>query len=177
MSVALTPSDFTLTATETRTGSKVHIAKFLAIWKRKEVYRARAKLQGTGVFLAEHLDREQQELFFKCRTLCKENKLYRAWSFDLDIFVKKSAEASPIKINKDDDLTQFLLSDTASTGGSTGGDSTPPLSRSSSDFQGFNNSEINTTEEAIQQRKRKLIEELQAQIDDLRAAGPSQDKH
>ena len=99
MVVALSPADFTLTTTETKTGSKIHIARFLAVWKRREIYRARAKLSGTGVYLSEHLDRPQQELFYKCRTLCREDSLYRTWSYDLAIYVKKTKESSPVKVD------------------------------------------------------------------------------
>ena len=162
MAVALSPADFTLTSSETRTGSKVHIARFLAVWKRREIYRCRAKLSGTGVYLAEHLDRPQQDLFYKCRTLCRENTLYRAWSYDLDIFVKKSKESEPIKVTKDDDLTQFLL-DSAQDD-----EDTPPLSRSSSSFHGFDDEDVTKATKENEEKKKKLVEELEAQLAELR---------
>ena len=164
MVVALSPADFTLTCTETRTGSKVHIARFLAVWKRREIYRSRAKLSGSGVYLSEHLDRPQQDLFYKCRTLCREHTLYRTWSYDLEIYVKKTKESAPIKVEKDDDLTQFLLDSVQSDNE----DPTPPLSRSSSSFLGFDDNDVTKATKEKEEKKKKLVEELEAQLAELR---------
>ena len=60
------------------------------------VYRARAKLGRTGFYLSEHLDKEKQDLFSKRRYLVRVHKLYQAWSFDLDIHVKRAKESKPI---------------------------------------------------------------------------------
>ena len=169
MVVALSPADFTLTCTETRTGSKVHIARFLAVWKRREIYRSRAKLSGSGVYLSEHLDRPQQELFYKCRTLCRENTLYRTWSYDLDIYVKKTQDSEAIKVERDDDLTQFLLDNVQSDNE----DPTPPLSRSSSSFLGFDDEDVTRATQDKEERKKKLVEELEAQLAELRDDSPS----
>ena len=169
MVVALSPADFTITCTETRTGSKVHIARFLAVWKRREIYRSRAKLSGSGVYLSEHLDRPQQDLFYKCRTLCRENTLYRTWSYDLEIYVKKTKESEPMKVEKDDDLTQFLLDNVQSDNE----DPTPPLSHSSSSFLGFDDEDVTRATNDKEEKKKKLVEELEAQLAELRDDSPS----
>ena len=166
MGVALTPSDFTVAITESRAGKKTIIAKFTAIWKRKEVYRARAKLNGTGVYLSEHLDKDKQDLFYKCRCLVRDSKLFRAWSFDLDIYVKQSSEAQPVKIVQDDDLTQFLLEEQ-----STEEDVTPSLSRESCEFQGFSDQALATATQsttALTKTNEDKIASLEAQIQALK---------
>ena len=98
MTVALTPTDFSISTTKGRTGQATQIAKFVSIWKRREVYQARARLQGTGIYLSEHLDRPQQEIFFKCRLLRKAGVITGVWTRDLDIFVKTSSDAPPRKV-------------------------------------------------------------------------------
>ena len=164
MAVALTPTDFSIAMTESKSGKKTAIVKFMAIWKRKEIYRARAKLQGTGVYLSEHLDKVQQDIFYKCRCLVRDQKLYRAWSFDLDIYVKRSVEDKPILISKDDDLTQFLLDDTTE-------DTTPSLSRASSKFLAFSDQAVATATQsnaALTSSNDKKIASLEKEIKQLK---------
>ena len=93
----------------------------------------------------------------------------RTWSYDLDIYVKKTKESEPIKVEKDDDLTQFLLDNVQSDNE----DPTPPLSHSSSSFLGFDDEDVTRATNDKEEKKKKLVEELEAQLAELRDDSPS----
>lgn len=77
---------------------------------RDSVYRARRKLSGSnnnGIYINEHLTKQNDELFLGCRQLKKQRKIYSTWTWHGISYVKCSETSRAKKILTKADLDQL----------------------------------------------------------------------
>ena len=91
---------------------KTIIVRFTSYKKKREFYQSRFNLKETNIaeiirgdveariFINENLTQYTQELLAKARKKKKANKLYRVWTVDGKIFVRKTEESRPVRISE-----------------------------------------------------------------------------
>ena len=99
------------TNTNTNTNGKkkptTHIVNFFNIWKRRSIYKNRTKLKGTNVYISEPLSKQQQALFYRCRSLCKSRELKATWTYESVIYVRSWDDTQRV-ISEEGDLRGMM---------------------------------------------------------------------
>jgi len=90
------------------------IVRFSNRFTRDSVYRARRKLFGRGstgndVYINEHLTKQNDELFLRCRQLKKQRKIYSTWTWHGISYVKRSETSRAIKILSQTDVDRLQV--------------------------------------------------------------------
>ena len=83
------------------------LVKFSTRGDRDTVIKAKKLLRSKNipVYISEHLTKPAAERFSKARGLVKEKKIFSAWSFNGQVFIKKSDGARPHIVNSLADLS------------------------------------------------------------------------
>lgn len=77
---------------------------------RDTVYRARRKLSGrNAIYINEHLTKQNDELFLRCRQLKKQRKIYNTWTWHGISYVKCSESSRATKIVNQADLDKLRI--------------------------------------------------------------------
>ena len=114
LDVPLNENDFLLqkpraqSTSSNRSKAPLHIVKFFNMWTRRAIYKNRTKLKGTNVFISEPLTKQQQALFFRCRTLCRARELKSTWTYESIIYVR-SWDGTQRAIKEEGDLRGLSL--------------------------------------------------------------------
>ena len=99
------------------------IVRFTSYRKKREFYQARFNLKDINIseiiesaqydddkariYINENLTQRRQELLAKARKLKRLKKLYRSWTVDGKIFVRKSEDSRPVRIDGIWDLEEL----------------------------------------------------------------------
>ena len=85
------------------------IVRFSTLRIRDKVYAARKSLKDLSIYINEHLCPEAKFLFNKARDLLKQKRLSNVWTFNGNVFVKRSTDTTetPKKICSTSDLANF----------------------------------------------------------------------
>ena len=109
LDVPLNESDFLLKITRAQYTSSnqnkapLHFVKVFNMWTRRVIYKNRAKLKGTNVFISEPLTKQQHALFYHCRTMCRAWELKSTWTYESIIYVR-SWDSTQLAIKEEGDL-------------------------------------------------------------------------
>ena len=98
------------------------IVRFTTYKKRREFYKSRFNLKEANtteiigstqgdtegrIFINENLTQYRQEILAKARKMKRANKIYRVWTVDGKIFVRKTEESRPRRISEVWDLEEL----------------------------------------------------------------------
>ena len=98
------------------------IIRFTTYKKRREFYKSRFNLKEANtteiigstqgdtegrIFINENLTQYRQEILAKARKMKRANKIYRVWTVDGKIFVRKTEESRPRRISEVWDLEEL----------------------------------------------------------------------
>ena len=84
------------------------IVKFASYHIKHRVFSAKANLRNTPVFVSEDLTRSNYAIIKKLQPLKKRNKVHSFWTSNGRIFVEKSEESRPIRLDQADDVEHRL---------------------------------------------------------------------
>ena len=68
------------------------IVKFSSVWTKCEICRQSRCLKGKNIYINECLTREAASIHFEARKMVKVKQLWSAYTFDGDVFVKKTRD-------------------------------------------------------------------------------------
>ena len=83
--------------------------KFSNLVIRQQLYKKRAQLQGTGLWINENLNHSREILNYQARQLYKQGHLHKNWTFLGEVYIKIHKTNRPFKILTLKHL-QFLVS-------------------------------------------------------------------
>ena len=84
------------------------IVKFASYHIKHRVFSAKANLRNTPVFFSEDLTLSNYAIIKKLQPLKKRNKVHSFWTSNGRIFVEKSEESRPIRLDQADDVEHRL---------------------------------------------------------------------
>ena len=154
------------------------LLRFTTLWMRNLIYYRRMKLNGLSIYISENLNKEEQNIFYICRQLKKEEKIKQTWTRNLKIYVRLNsheilevtsiAEAEALKRKQaahvNSPLSRNTPVDEPATSGSAQSDDDVFLS--TTDFGGFTEEDSTDAVKAHQRTMIKnpfLIEQIQAE--------------
>ena len=79
-------------------GTQPVIVQLLSPDKKSALMRKRAMLQGSKVYLNDHLSQTNGELFREATRLTKDNKIFSVWTLNCKVFIKKSEHAQRLHV-------------------------------------------------------------------------------
>ena len=74
---------------------------------RDDVYHSRTKLKGHGIYINEHLTRDNAKIFTEARRMVTLKSLFKAWTSGGNICVLPFSGAKPVRITRLADLDKF----------------------------------------------------------------------
>ena len=98
----------------TKKGLTITKVIFFSVGSRIRVYQARVAMRGNskGIFINEDLTKGRERLCYMTRVLYNEKAIAKNWTFLGKVFLKKTAEAEVVEINKKEDLVAYDINGT-----------------------------------------------------------------
>ena len=84
------------------------VVKFASVWTKRDVCRQRRSLKGGNVYINECLTKEADRILFMARKLVKERHLWSAYSYEGDVYVKKTeGQRRGTKVKSEQELEYY----------------------------------------------------------------------